>query len=182
MFPLGGDPIARRAGGPGSRGGSAGAPRREEGEHDAAHIDAGDIPAEEGAPEEATDQRTQHAHDDVPEDAEPSATHRHASQPAMSPTSSHAMMPIGTPPMMPGPQNQGLCHRPSQGTYRRPWPPRGSIGTVRPNLDRPGCGHLGACVDDLQIAWLIIGWLVAFWAGKDLQTRFVQWRSLRRGQ
>jgi len=37
-------------------------------------------------------------------------------------------------------------------------------------------------VDDLQIAWLRIGWLVAFWAGKDLQGRFAQWRSLRRSQ
>jgi len=35
-------------------------------------------------------------------------------------------------------------------------------------------------VDDLQIAWLIIGWLLAFWAGKDLQTRFVQWRETHR--
>jgi hypothetical protein len=35
-------------------------------------------------------------------------------------------------------------------------------------------------VDDLQIAWLMIGWLVAFWAGKDLQSRFTQWRALRR--
>jgi hypothetical protein len=37
-------------------------------------------------------------------------------------------------------------------------------------------------VDDLQIAWLMIGWLVAFWAGKDLQSRFTQWRGLRRGE
>ena len=29
-------------------------------------------------------------------------------------------------------------------------------------------------MDDLQIAWLMIGWLVAFWAGKDLQARFAQ--------
>jgi hypothetical protein len=35
-------------------------------------------------------------------------------------------------------------------------------------------------VDDLQIAWLMIGWVLAFWAGKDLQTRFVQWRESRR--
>jgi len=33
-------------------------------------------------------------------------------------------------------------------------------------------------VDDLQIAWLLIGWLAAFWAGKDLQSRFTE----RRGQ
>jgi hypothetical protein len=30
-------------------------------------------------------------------------------------------------------------------------------------------------VDDLQIAWLMLGWVLAFWAGKDLQSRFVQW-------
>jgi hypothetical protein len=37
-------------------------------------------------------------------------------------------------------------------------------------------------VDDLQIAWLLIGWLLAFWAGKDAQTRFARWWSLRRGE
>jgi hypothetical protein len=37
-------------------------------------------------------------------------------------------------------------------------------------------------VDDLQIAWLILGWLLAFWAGKDLQTRFLQRRSIRRDE
>jgi hypothetical protein len=37
-------------------------------------------------------------------------------------------------------------------------------------------------VDDLQIAWLIIGWLLAFWAGKDLQSRFVQRQRARRGE
>lgn len=46
-------------------------------------------------------------------------------------------------------------------------------------LDRLTDGHAGDNVDDLQIAWLMIGWLVAFWAGKDLQTRFTQWRSAR---
>jgi hypothetical protein len=30
-------------------------------------------------------------------------------------------------------------------------------------------------VDDLQIAWLLLGWVLAFWAGKDLQARFAQW-------
>ena len=34
-------------------------------------------------------------------------------------------------------------------------------------------------MDDLQIAWLIVGWLLAFWAGKDLQTRFAQWQKAR---
>jgi len=41
------------------------------------------------------------------------------------------------------------------------------------------CGHLGDGVDDLQFAWLIVGWLLAFWAGKDLQSRFAQWRAMR---
>jgi hypothetical protein len=35
-------------------------------------------------------------------------------------------------------------------------------------------------VDDLQIAWLIIGWLLAFWAGMDLQSRFSRWWTQRR--
>jgi hypothetical protein len=35
-------------------------------------------------------------------------------------------------------------------------------------------------VNDLHIAWLIIGWLLAFWAGKNLQGRFMQWREGRR--
>jgi hypothetical protein len=35
-------------------------------------------------------------------------------------------------------------------------------------------------VDDLQIAWLMLGWVLAFWAGKDLQSRFMQWRESRR--
>jgi len=40
-------------------------------------------------------------------------------------------------------------------------------------------GHLGDRVDDLQIAWLMLGWLLAFWAGKDLQTRFVRRQDSR---
>jgi hypothetical protein len=35
-------------------------------------------------------------------------------------------------------------------------------------------------VEDLQIAWLMLGWVLAFWAGKDLHTRFAQWRNSRR--
>jgi len=35
-------------------------------------------------------------------------------------------------------------------------------------------------VNDLQIAWLIVGWMLAFWAGRDLQARFSQWWSARR--
>ena len=38
---------------------------------------------------------------------------------------------------------------------------------------------MGERVNDLQIAWLIVGWLLAFWAGKDLQERYAQWRSAR---
>ena len=34
-------------------------------------------------------------------------------------------------------------------------------------------------MDELQTAWLMIGWLLAFWAGKDLQTRFAQWQKAR---
>jgi hypothetical protein len=53
---------------------------------------------------------------------------------------------------------------------------------VRPNLDRSLRGRLGERVDDLEMAWLMLGWLLAFWAGKDLQTRFARWRGLRRSQ
>jgi hypothetical protein len=35
-------------------------------------------------------------------------------------------------------------------------------------------------VDDLQVAWLIVGWLLAFWAGMDLQTRVTKWLAQRR--
>jgi hypothetical protein len=37
-------------------------------------------------------------------------------------------------------------------------------------------------VEDLQVAWLIVGWLLAIWAGMDLQSRFVKWRSARRNE
>lgn len=37
-------------------------------------------------------------------------------------------------------------------------------------------------MDELQIAWLMIGWLLAFWAGKDTYARFERWRSARRGE
>jgi len=52
---------------------------------------------------------------------------------------------------------------------------------VPPAFDRSERSS-GDGVDDLQIAWLMIGWLVAFLAGKDLQSRFTQWRHLRRGR
>jgi hypothetical protein len=35
-------------------------------------------------------------------------------------------------------------------------------------------------VDDLYTAWMLIGFLLAFWAGKDLQGRFDRWWSARR--
>jgi len=35
-------------------------------------------------------------------------------------------------------------------------------------------------MDELHVAWLMIGWIIAFWAGKDLQTRFARWRDARR--
>jgi hypothetical protein len=35
-------------------------------------------------------------------------------------------------------------------------------------------------MEDVQVAWLMMGWMLAIWAGKDLQTRFAQWRSGRR--
>ena len=34
-------------------------------------------------------------------------------------------------------------------------------------------------MDDLHIAWLLIGWIVAFWAGKDLHTRVTRWLEAR---
>jgi len=84
--------------------------------------------------------------------------------------------------MMPGPRIRASATHPKQGAYRRPlvavWPDRYSATQPRP----PRRGHLGDGVDDLQLAWLIIGWLVAFWAGKDLQTRFTQRRGPRRGE
>jgi hypothetical protein len=35
-------------------------------------------------------------------------------------------------------------------------------------------------MDELQVAWLMIGWILAVFAGKDLQARFVRWREARR--
>jgi hypothetical protein len=56
----------------------------------------------------------------------------------------------------------------------------GRYGVIQ--LRPPLRGHQGDGVDDLQIAWLIVGWLLAFWAGKDLQTRFTQWRAMRQAE
>jgi hypothetical protein len=35
-------------------------------------------------------------------------------------------------------------------------------------------------MDELHTAWLMIGWMLALWAGKDLQARFAQWWEARR--
>jgi hypothetical protein len=37
-------------------------------------------------------------------------------------------------------------------------------------------------VDVAQIALLLVGWVVAFMLGKELQTGFVQWRESDRGE
>jgi hypothetical protein len=35
-------------------------------------------------------------------------------------------------------------------------------------------------VADVQIVWLMIGWMLAIWAGMDLQARFARWQQSRR--
>lgn len=35
-------------------------------------------------------------------------------------------------------------------------------------------------MDDLQVAWMMLGWMLAFWAGKDFQTRVARWQGARR--
>jgi hypothetical protein len=37
-------------------------------------------------------------------------------------------------------------------------------------------------VDGAQIALLLVGWVVVFMLGKELQTGFKQWWDLRRGE
>ena len=37
----------------------------------------------------------------------------------------------------------------------------------------------GGAVDRATV--VLIGWVLAFWAGRDLQSRFMQWWSVRRG-
>src|SRR6187397_2967160 len=49
----------------------------EECQHDATDVEAGHVPAEQGAADESAEERADHADDDVAEDAEPSAAHRH---------------------------------------------------------------------------------------------------------
>ena len=34
-------------------------------------------------------------------------------------------------------------------------------------------------MDELHVAWMLLGWMIAFWAGKDLQGRVAQWREAR---
>ena len=84
--------------------------------------------------------------------------------------------------MMPGPRIGAPYHPSTQGAYRFPLAAARLARYSAAQPRSPPRGHLGGGVDDLQIAWLMIGWLVAFWAGKDLQTRFVRWRELRRGE
>jgi hypothetical protein len=59
------------------------------------------------------------------------------------------------------------------------WPPAHGVGIIGVIQNRTSRGNTGERVNDLQIAWLIVGWLLAFWAGKDLQERYAQWRSAR---
>jgi hypothetical protein len=30
-------------------------------------------------------------------------------------------------------------------------------------------------MDDLYVAWMLLGWMLAFWAGRDLQVRMMRW-------
>ena len=34
-------------------------------------------------------------------------------------------------------------------------------------------------MDDLNVAWMLVGWMLSFWAGKDLQARVAHWRQAR---
>ena len=86
---------------------------------------------------------------------------------------------MSAPPMMTGPRIGASASEKSKACAGLPWPPIGPVGIVRPNLDRPGAVTSGEGVDDVQVAWLMIGWLLAFWAGKDLQTRVARWRAPR---
>ena len=45
-----------------------------------------------------------------------------------------------------------------------------------------GYGRRGERVDVAQIGLLLVGWVVAFLLGKELQAGFVQWREGRRGE
>ena len=35
-------------------------------------------------------------------------------------------------------------------------------------------------MEDLHVAWILLGWMIAFWAGKDLQARVARWQEARR--
>jgi hypothetical protein len=47
---------------------------------------------------------------------------------------------------------------------------------------RTGAGRPGDRVDIAQAAVLLVGWVVAFLLGKELQAGFLQWRQGRRGE
>ena len=34
-------------------------------------------------------------------------------------------------------------------------------------------------MNELQVAWMLLGWMIAFWAGKDLQARVARWQAAR---
>ena len=67
--------------------------------------------------------------------------------------------------MMPGPRIGASANEKGKMRTGRPWPSIRPVGIVRPNIDRPAAVTSGEGVDDLQIAWLMVGWLLAFWAG-----------------
>jgi hypothetical protein len=41
---------------------------------------------------------------------------------------------------------------------------------------------MGERVDVAQVGLLLVGWVVAFLLGKELQAGFAQWRAERRGE
>jgi hypothetical protein len=50
------------------------------------------------------------------------------------------------------------------------------------STDDDGNGRMGEHVDYAQIGLLLVGWVVAFLLGKELQAGFVQWREGHRGE
>ena len=82
--------------------------------------------------------------------------------------------------MMPDPKIGASATEKGKVRTGCPWPSMRTVGIVRPNIDRPAAVTSGEGVDDLQIAWLMIGWLLAFWTGKDLHARFAHRRAPRR--
>jgi hypothetical protein len=84
--------------------------------------------------------------------------------------------------MMSGPRIGASAPEKSKACAAPPWLPADRVGIVRPSPTGLAAVTPGDRVDDLQIAWLMIGWLLAFWAGKDLQARFARRRASRRGE